>query len=644
MKGGFGLISNKWILISNLVVLFCIALFVVAQPCLADEAKFSNICLESRQLSPDFRFIEQDGQKYINLPFLRVFFHIATSWNPADTELYFRFGTYNFKMYAAKTTYYVNGTSRTLPVAPFEKNGDFWIPLNFFVRLGLQVTEQTTRRMLFLKWQANYILGIENITYQDRPAFLIVGAKELNLKQYPLQKPERTVCDLAGTKPHFTMQTTLKSSNPLVKQVRIKTNQAISSSLVFDLTQPASCKIIREPQKPNQAILVFNYFINDVRLVTQENEATIRIKSSFPADYKVKTLPESNQLLVKLNGATFPEITKTIDGNHQKLRSIRINQDDSNTVSVLLELNNNATFFVTRSRLDPTQLEIKTPSIIREVSFSKTKTGSILTINSNSELNENIRLLAPFKQLQIDLENAQFDANLCQNLPVADQTNSVRLLPVTANIARIEVNLANLVAYNVKVSANRHKISVFIKNSTLPGKFIVLDPGHGGIDTGACGKQNTREKDINLEVALKLKTMLELAGAKVMLTRNTDHFISLYERCYFANYHHADLFISIHANSHPDSSIRGIEVFHYNGQKVSQKLAQKVLNQVTKSTGFKALGVKSNRFVVIRETQMPSVLIELGFLSNYQEETILKTSEFKEKAALGIMQGLIDFY
>jgi N-acetylmuramoyl-L-alanine amidase len=638
------LTRNKLILVGDWVVLFCIILLVVARPCLAAKPKFGNICLEGHPLSSDFRFIEQHGQKFINLSFLRVFFHIATSWNQADTELYFKFGTYNFKMYTANTTYYVNGTSRTLTVAPFDKGGDFWIPLEFLMRLGLAVTDQTTRRMLFLEWQANYILGIENITYQDRPAFLIVGTKELNFKQYFLQKPERMVCELAGTKPHFTVPTTLNSSHPLVKQIRIKTNQTPDSCLVFDLAQPASCRIIQDPKEPTQAILVFNYFLNDVQLVNQGADAKIRIKSSFPADYNVKAFPESNQLLVKFNGATFPETTRTINGDNQKFRSIRINQDDVNTVSVLLELVNAETFFVTRSRMDPTQLEIKSPSIIKEVIWSKTKTGSVLTISSNGELTENIRLLAPFKRLQIDLENAQFDVNLCKRISATDQINSICLLPVTANIARIEVNLANLVAYDVKVSTDRHKISILIKNSTLLGKTIVLDPGHGGVDTGACGKQNTREKDINLEVALKLKTLLELAGAEVLLTRNTDIFISLYERCYFANYHKADLFISIHTNSHPDPSVRGIEIFHYNGQQNSQKIAQKVLNRITKSTGFKPLQVKANRFVVIRETQMPSILVELGFISNYQEETIIKSSDFKEKAALGILQGLIDLY
>jgi N-acetylmuramoyl-L-alanine amidase len=297
-------------------------------------------------------------------------------------------------------------------------------------------------------------------------------------------------------------------------------------------------------------------------------------------------------------------------------------------------------FQLCRSRFDPTLLEFKTPSIIKEVNWSKTKTGAHLTISGNDELNETIRMIAATKQLQIDLENAQFDPYLIEK----NTAGPFSLRTVASNLVRVEFSLPHLFSYNVVLSADRHQIDISIKETTLIGKTIVIDPGHGGLDSGACGKQNTREKEINLEVALKLKTLLELAGAQVLLTRNTDTFIGLYERCYFANYHKANLFISIHANSHPDPNFRGIEIFHFFGQAKAARLARRILNKLVAATGLHSVGVKTSRFVVVRETQMPSVLIELGFLSNYQEETILRTTEFREKAALGILQGLIDYY
>lgn len=179
--------------------------------------------------------------------------------------------------------------------------------------------------------------------------------------------------------------------------------------------------------------------------------------------------------------------------------------------------------------------------------------------------------------------------------------------------------------------------------SSLTGKTIVLDPGHGGEDFGACGRQGFLEKDNNLEIALCLKDLLEGAGASVLMTRTDDVFISLYERSFYANDAGADLFVSIHTNNHPDLSVHGVEVYSYPGRSVAKNLSQGVLESFGQTTGFKKLGAKTADFVVIRETQMPSILVEVGYLSNYQEEQTMRTPEFKEAAAEGIFEGIREF-
>jgi len=147
-----------------------------------------------------------------------------------------------------------------------------------------------------------------------------------------------------------------------------------------------------------------------------------------------------------------------------------------------------------------------------------------------------------------------------------------------------------------------------------------------------------------LEVGLMLKDLLEEAGARVIMTRTDDSFVSLYERSYLANYLLADLFISIHANSNDDSSMQGIEVYHLDGHDEAKSLAQSVMGGLVESTGLNNGGVKQNDFVVIRETQMPSILVELGYLSNYQEESVIDTNEFRQKAAAGLLKGIVSYY
>lgn len=175
-------------------------------------------------------------------------------------------------------------------------------------------------------------------------------------------------------------------------------------------------------------------------------------------------------------------------------------------------------------------------------------------------------------------------------------------------------------------------------------RTFVIDPGHGGMDNGASGKNGTLEKELNLEVSLRLKDLLEEAGANVVLTRFDDTYISLYERAFIANYLMADFFISIHTNSHPKSQIHGIEVFYYPNRPKARSMAAKIFDAITRRTGLKKLAVKTNNFAVIRETQMVGILLELGFLSNLQEERIISTETFKDNAAQGIFDGIIDYF
>lgn len=631
------MLIRKWIIWCGIILL------IAAKIGFAQDNKVLSLTLEDSPVSPEISIFEENNHKFVNLPFLRRYFHVATSWSPSNNELYFKFGTFNFKFYAGKTTYYVNGSPRTLAAAPFERNGDFWLPLTFFTRLGMVITVDTSTKVA-LKWDKNYLLGIENITYQNRPAFLLMGSRNFTIKHYSLQNPERLVCEIPDFKLHFTVNPKISSNHPFVKQIRVRQAENGSVLIVFDLKMPCNFNLIRNPEQPGTSVLVFNYTIDAVSLIQQEDQTKVAIKTSLPPNYQVFEQTDSNQLVLKFYGAILKEGVETVAANGDLFRSIRVNQDDINTVSITLEPAGDDRYIVTPSRKDPHLIEVKKTGTIKAVQWSKTESDSLLTVSSNNELVERIKLIPDTKRLQIDFEYTQFDPQLTMEIPATGPIKAITFLKDIPNSARIVIDFNYLVSYRVNFSADRRTMSLRIKNSNLVGKTIVIDPGHGGPDSGACGKQGTREKDLNLETAFKLKNLLEQAGATVLLTRNSDFFIGLYERAYFANYHKADLFLSIHANSHPNPNIRGIEIFHYNGQWKSQRLAEKILSRMTDLTGFNPIGVKSARFVVVRETQMPAVLVELGFLSNYQEETILKTNEFKFQAALGIFLGIVDYY
>lgn len=175
---------------------------------------------------------------------------------------------------------------------------------------------------------------------------------------------------------------------------------------------------------------------------------------------------------------------------------------------------------------------------------------------------------------------------------------------------------------------------------TPPKSFTVaLDAGHGGIQAG-CEFDGILEKDITLSVTLLLKEKLEEAGITVVMTRSGDQDISLSERCDIANTSGADLFVSIHCNSYTeDTSIKGFEGYYYQSEK-SRLLAESILGVAEKCSSIEVRNIKEDDYYVLRETDAPAVLLEIGYLSNKVERNNLQSDDYKSAIAQVICDGI----
>jgi len=174
---------------------------------------------------------------------------------------------------------------------------------------------------------------------------------------------------------------------------------------------------------------------------------------------------------------------------------------------------------------------------------------------------------------------------------------------------------------------------------------IMIDAGHGGDDPGSVNR-NVLEKTLNLEVALKLEKALKKEGYKVIMTRNDDTGLGLYDRAKLANEAKVDLFISLHQNSFADSHVHGIEVFYNENIKSIQgkELAQLIQSSLVTETGAKNRGIRSdNKLVVTRETKMPACLIEMAYISNDAELELIQTDDYQNKVVKGIVKGIKAF-
>ena len=179
---------------------------------------------------------------------------------------------------------------------------------------------------------------------------------------------------------------------------------------------------------------------------------------------------------------------------------------------------------------------------------------------------------------------------------------------------------------------------ILFRRERLSDKCVVLDPGHGGRDDGARGKV-LKEKDVNLDVAVRASRRLQELGAKAYLTRSDDTFVDLHDRPRAARQVGADMFVSIHCNAMPKRNQGvGTETFyHWRESKCLAYLTQTALVNCLKRPDR---GVKHARFVVIREAKMPAILAELLFLNSDKEEAMLQQDETREAAAFAIVEGL----
>lgn len=184
----------------------------------------------------------------------------------------------------------------------------------------------------------------------------------------------------------------------------------------------------------------------------------------------------------------------------------------------------------------------------------------------------------------------------------------------------------------------------------LAGKTVVLDPGHGGAQAGAF-YYGVREADVNLAIALKLRDKLAAAGARVVMTRATDQLAAppriaiaaeLQARVDIAKAVDADIFVSVHSNAHDKEETNGAITFYAPGRPTD--LARAIQEGLILETGAVNKGVRPANFYVLRNSDIPAVLVEVGFMSNRTECSRLADPAYQEEAASGIFKGIVRYF
>ena len=361
--------------------------------------------------------------------------------------------------------------------------------------------------------------------------------------------------------------------------------------------------------------------IKNVRVHADKEKVRIVVDADGEVDYKSITLASPGRVVVDLSGARLsPSVAKSREIESRFATKVRLGQFNPTTVRIVVETE----MYKSRSNYDVFSLEGGSVPyrVVMDFGNLSGSAGSTSSAGGTSSGGSNI-----------DFERGVNPSGEMETAAESDDASSAGAASVPAR-PRSQSSAA----------------------PGIDGKRIVLDPGHGGSDTGAIGPTGVTEKSIALRIAKRLKVLLEAEGAEVILTRTEDTEVSpkkaqatdveeLQARCDIANQNSADIFLSIHLDAFSGPEAHGTTGYYYEmGSADSRRLADCIKRGVLRRLGTFDRGTKPCAFYVCRHTDMPATLLETAFVSNPREEQMMNSEEGVENAAQGIAAGIAEYF
>lgn len=223
--------------------------------------------------------------------------------------------------------------------------------------------------------------------------------------------------------------------------------------------------------------------------------------------------------------------------------------------------------------------------------------------------------------------------------------DGVGLCQYGANQMALDGKSAEEILKYYYTGVNLKKIEINDMKQPLKGKAIMIDAAHGGDKVkDNVGFSGLREKDVNLDISCYLEERLQQLGATVYMTRRKEEHIPVTQRAAAANKLLPHFFISIHQNHFKHPSMSGTEIYYYRGDKEAKRLAEEIIKEITEKLHIINRGVRTAEFFLLRDVKVSALHIEVGYISNPEEEKLLMQEDTKRKVALGIANGITKYY
>jgi N-acetylmuramoyl-L-alanine amidase len=432
--------------------------------------------------------------------------------------------------------------------------------------------------------------------------------------------------------------------------------------------------------------------VTDVRFWSLGDVTRIAIEVSGEFLYSKDRLPNPERLFFDFKGAR-----SSVDGKPYRIvpvgdglvRQIRIAPNGQINTRVVLDLSEPGLEYSVSQLSVPDRLMIelrrKAESPAAEPSQQLARPSALDAVEAPAPAAASKVFQPPPEHVRLELPASWID--IAAPPALGAKKNSIPLEPARMARAKFPPRPAGVAATVIEEpfaspAKNKESGNSMTRALGLKIRRVVIDPGHGGRDEGSRGPTGLKEKDLVLDISKRLGELVEQAtGAEVVFTRDEDHYVPLERRTQIANEHRADLFLSIHANSSSLKIATGVESYYlsFTTSKSAMELAAKenagsersvfelkellqkiaLKDKVDESRDFavkvqsslfslasknnptlRNRGVKKAPFIVLIGTQMPSVLAEIGFVSNPKEEVLLKTAAHRQKIAEALLKGM----
>ncbi|MCR4425648.1 MAG: N-acetylmuramoyl-L-alanine amidase [Firmicutes bacterium] len=628
------------------VVQWFVALMLVAFACVPKAADASNtwrleVIKGGTVLEVQGGAADVAGEPYVALRVLTDYFGASIGWLGDLKEATVEIGPTKAVFRVGEARAVVNRSDLDLSLPPVMVGGRVMVAAHDLTVLDLSVSVEPATRLVRVGPNKVKVLGLSWSFDDGRGALAIQADSNFEYNSFVLSSPDRLVIDVLESEPGPGLKN-LEVGDDIVRRIRAAVNRPGVVRVVLDLTKSTGFTLSYEPGRPARLLVRFNTRISAIGVEESPAAGRVVVQASGRFVFRQPREGADGTYYIDIPDATLMAECVDLPAGRHGVEWLRAGQFDPSTVRVVMKLRDGLVPHPRFSLSDQTRLMVDLSYVLSDVRVRSERGRTLVEFETSGPVDFRVfRLIKP-DRIVIDMPGAAPGA--VRVLDVGSRSvQRIRAAQFTMEVGRAVVDLSHYWRHSFDISSDRRTLRLQVDESPLYQRSIMLDPGHGGTDPGAV-RNGLLEKDINLDIALRLRDLLSASGAHVSMTREDDSTVELADRAKLANGLMPDVFLSIHCNAVWNVFPCGTETYYYNMVPYSQELAVLVHNSLLREIELMDRKVQRKNFLVVRETEVPSALVEVAFISNDVEATKLRDPAFRQKAAVGLHNGLLLYF